>query len=166
MIERNYKKGFTLIELLAVIIVLALILVFAIPAVLDTSTRAQKKTFATYARRVLTLAQEYIEAERLDAGAVSQTSFTNVAGSGFSLGTNDTEYDVCIVYDPDKTGDEKYTIYMRNDSYYVDDVNDTDLKSSNTAVTAINTDHSRATKNLVATEDQRGNHICEYQNKN
>ena len=82
--KENRRKGFTLIELLAVIIVLALILVFAIPAVLNTSEKAQKKSFATYGRRVLTLAEEYIEAKKLD-GAVGQMAIQNGV-DGFLLG--------------------------------------------------------------------------------
>lgn len=162
--KKNNKNGFTLIELLAVIIVLALILVFAIPAVLDTSTKAQKKTFATYARKVLTLAQEYIEVEKLDTGVVGRTSFVNAAGSSFSLGTNDTEYDVCILYDPDAELDEKYTIYIRNNSFYVDGAVDSDLTSSD-AVNAMNSAHSKETKELVSAEEN-GNAICKYQDKN
>lgn len=118
--KKNNRKGFTLVELLAVIIVLALILVFAIPAVLDTSTRAQKKSFATYARRVLTLAQEYVEAQKLD-GDVDNMAFKNETGSGFSLGTNDNEYTACIEYTTDGT----YKIYMFNKTYYVGTVTGT-----------------------------------------
>lgn len=135
--KRNNRKGFTLVELLAVIIVLALILVFAIPAVLDTSTKAQKKSFATYARRVLTLAQEYIEGKKLEpSGYAGPKAFVNdKSEGGFSLGTNDDEYSVCIEYAADGT----YSIYMVNDTYYVGTVEgsskagatETDLKDIN-----------------------------------
>ena len=43
--EYMNKKGFTLIELLAVIVVLALILVIAIPRVLNVIESAEKETF-------------------------------------------------------------------------------------------------------------------------
>ena len=130
--KKNNRKGFTLIELLAVIIVLALILVFAIPAVLDTSTRAQKKAFATYARKVLTLAQEYVETRKLD-GAVDSMAFMNVPGGAFTLGSNDSQYSACIEYD---AVNGTYKMYMFNDTYYVGDLatpapaDDTDLKDS------------------------------------
>ncbi len=46
----NKKKGFTLIELLAVIIILALIMVIAVPAVLETMRSAQKESLYLYAQ--------------------------------------------------------------------------------------------------------------------
>ena len=41
------KKGFTLIELLAVVIVLSLIMVIAVPYVMKTLNDSKKKTFET-----------------------------------------------------------------------------------------------------------------------
>ncbi len=132
--KKNNRKGFTLIELLAVIIVLALILVFAIPAVLDTSSRAQKKTFTTYARKVLTLAQEYVEARKLD-GASGKMAFDNVSEStDFSLGTNDTEYKVCVEYNPTAAVGEQYKLYMKNNTFYVAGATDANLKQSSAAL--------------------------------
>lgn len=130
----NRRKGFTLIELLAVIIVLALILVFAIPAVLNTSEKAQKKAFATYGRRVLTLAEEYIEAKKLD-GAVGPMAIKNGV-DGFSLGSNDTEYKVCIDYD----GSGGYKIYMYNNTYYIGTVENVTTTSGATEAELKTTD--------------------------
>ena len=142
---KGNKKGFTLIELLAVIIVLALILVFAIPAVLNTSEKAQKKTFATYARKVLTLGQEFIEAEKLDSN-ITKKAIYNHATKGFSLGTNDNDYYACVVYDSSEEGNEKYKIYMFNGSFYVDGKKDSELKTT-AFVEAIDSDHQQITFN-------------------
>ena len=39
------KKGFTLVELLAVIVVLAIIMIIAIPNVLDAMAKARRNSF-------------------------------------------------------------------------------------------------------------------------
>ena len=128
---KGLKKGFTLIELLAVIIVLALILVFAIPAVLDTSSKAQKKSFATYGSRVLTLAEEFVAGKKLENADIP-TVISNGSTEGFSLGSNDDEYEVCIVYTPGTNGSaDSYSLYMVNASgtFYIDGKNMEDLKT-------------------------------------
>ena len=47
------NKGFTLIELLAVIVVLALIMLFAIPTILNTLNQSKKKAFEEYTDKVV-----------------------------------------------------------------------------------------------------------------
>ena len=69
-------KGFTLIELLAVIIILAVIMVFAIPAVLDTSNDAQKKAFKMYVERVAAKALEKAMSDQLLGTGSATTSAT------------------------------------------------------------------------------------------
>lgn len=51
MKNRSHKKGFTLVELLAVIVVLALIMVFAVPSILTTMNSAKKKSFQMYGEK-------------------------------------------------------------------------------------------------------------------
>ena len=52
------KKGFTLIELLAVIIILAILMVVAVPNVLSTLNDAKKKTFVTQAQSIWKAAEQ------------------------------------------------------------------------------------------------------------
>ena len=52
------KKGFTLIELLAVIIILAILMVVAVPNVLGTLNDAKKKTFVTQAQSIWKAAEQ------------------------------------------------------------------------------------------------------------
>ena len=105
------KRGFTLIELLAVIIILAVIMVFAIPAVLDTSNNAQKKTFQVYGERLNTLALTKLEGDRLLGLGENSGSLTAA-----QVGLKDTGgYNVCIKYSKDDTSDETnldYTITL------------------------------------------------------
>ena len=55
-------KGFTLVELLAVIVILAIIMLIAIPTVLNTLEIARKKAFMEYVDKTIGLAeQKYLE---------------------------------------------------------------------------------------------------------
>lgn len=119
------RKGFTLIELLAVIIILALILVFAVPAVLDTSNNAQQKSLEIYAGRVATKAYEKLVADQLLAtGSVSTSGVYSLTGKGSTgaadagLGLQDSgSYKGCVKYsksgtDVGNTTDYTITVYL------------------------------------------------------
>ena len=68
------KKGFTLIELLAVITILGILMLVAIPAVSRTIENARKNTF-------ITTAQTYVEAVR-NGWAADEISCTDPSGGG------------------------------------------------------------------------------------
>ncbi len=51
------KKGFTLVELLAVIVVLAIIMIIAVPSVLNSMTDARRNSFAVYGEKLINGAQ-------------------------------------------------------------------------------------------------------------
>lgn len=88
------KKGFTLIELLAVIVILAIIMVFAIPAVLDTSNSAQKKSFQVYGGRISSLVQEKLAGDRL-LGTLDSSGVLTAE----DIGLKDTGgFSVCVTY--------------------------------------------------------------------
>ena len=52
------KKGFTLVELLAVIVILGVIMIIAIPSVLNTLESSRKSTFSLYAKKVVVAAEK------------------------------------------------------------------------------------------------------------
>ena len=54
MLKLQNKKGFTLVELLAVIVILGIIMIIAIPSVLDTMEVAKTKSLEEYAQKVKT----------------------------------------------------------------------------------------------------------------
>lgn len=58
------EKGFTLIELLGVLVVLALILVVAVPAVTSSLKNTDKAKYSNFVEEVLSSAELYIEDNR------------------------------------------------------------------------------------------------------
>ena len=61
------KKGFTLVELLAVIVILAIIMLIAIPAVLNTLTAAKRKSFGEYVDKVFLTTQKKVLEEEVSS---------------------------------------------------------------------------------------------------
>ncbi len=59
------KKGFTLVELLAVIVILALIMVFAVPQILNVMNDSKKKNFQLYAQRFMQSVSDYYQSKGL-----------------------------------------------------------------------------------------------------
>ena len=71
MIMRK-KNGFTLVELLAVIIVLALIMVIAIPSVMDAMNKAKKENFFLFVQSLNSKAtNRYIQESDIDPDIAS-----------------------------------------------------------------------------------------------
>ena len=62
--SKNNKYGFTLVELLAVIAVLGLILIIAVPKITSTMDNSKKKTFELTAKSIArSVEQQYLENE-------------------------------------------------------------------------------------------------------
>lgn len=60
------KKGFTLIELLAVIVVLSIILIIAVPSVLNAIESSKEKTKYTAAKEIVEIASVYMTENNLN----------------------------------------------------------------------------------------------------
>lgn len=125
------KRGFTLIELLAVIIVLAVIMVFAVPTILNSTNTAKKKSFQLYGEKMLDSAMQLYESEKmLDAvtarnyGAANADGTQPVCYNFKDFGTKNTgSYEGFIVVHPsneignDGLNKTAYYIYMTDGSY-------------------------------------------------
>ena len=100
------KKGFTLVEVLAVIIILALILVIAIPQILNVISSSRMSTFKISATSLLDHAEKKYYADRLEAmKKPSQITYggINEIASGASkpctelVELNSNDYETCTM---------------------------------------------------------------------
>ena len=84
------KKGFTLVELLAVIVILAIILVIAVPKLSETIKNSKKASFESSAKTIASQAEKKkMEKEILeDAGSINCSDVVKL---------NDTDYESCSI---------------------------------------------------------------------
>ena len=84
------KNGFTLVELLAVIVILAIILVIAVPKITDTIKNSKKASFESSAKTIAAQAEKKkMEKEILeDAGSINCSDVVKL---------NDTDYGNCSI---------------------------------------------------------------------
>ena len=84
------KNGFTLVELLAVIVILAIILVIAVPKITDTIKNSKIASFESSAKTIAAQAEKKkMENERLeDTGSINCSDVVKL---------NDTDYDNCSI---------------------------------------------------------------------
>jgi type IV pilus assembly protein PilA len=111
------KNGFTLVELLAVIVVLALLMVIAIPAVLDVMNQARRSTFIEMATKVITntMTQYTYDAHATIAGAgVYVYDITQDLGS-ISTGS----YQGYVVVDATDVDNPRYILTMWDNNYQI-----------------------------------------------
>ncbi len=66
------KKGFTLVELLAVIVVLAIIMIIAVPSVLNSMTDARRNSFAVYGEKLINAAQVQAQSAAMVNGTIKR----------------------------------------------------------------------------------------------
>lgn len=66
------KKGFTLVELLAVIVVLAIIMIIAVPSVLNSMTDARRNSFAVYGEKLINSAQAQAQSTSMVNGSIKK----------------------------------------------------------------------------------------------
>ena len=103
------KRGFTLVELLAVIAILALLVVFALPSVLEMYNRAKKELFLTEAKTVYKeVSKKYISEN------MRGNKLTNISSKGnkLDLEVNGLTYNVRL----DSKGNAEF-FYVSNGTY-------------------------------------------------
>lgn len=71
--KRLGKKGFTLIELLAVITIMGILMLVAIPAVSRTIENSRRDTYATLAKQYITTVRNAVLADELKCGTEEKT---------------------------------------------------------------------------------------------
>lgn len=123
MNKKVNKKGFTLIELLAVIVVLALIMVIAMPSILNAANSAKKKSFQMYGQRLYESAMGQYESDKLLEQEPQHHYGDKVCYTPVDLGIEDTgTYQGFVVVTPSNELSEghsatTYNIYLTDGTY-------------------------------------------------
>ena len=87
------KKGFTLIELLAVITIMGILMLVAIPAVSRTIENSRRDTYATLAKQYITTVRNAVLADELKCGTAEKTVGSMPNGTYyFKIDTAATDY--------------------------------------------------------------------------
>lgn len=109
------KNGFTLVELLAVIVVLALIMVIAIPSVLDVMNQARRSSFVEYAQKAIsnTLTEYAFDSSNSIPGAGIYVYDINQDLGSLHQGS----YKGYVVVDATDVDKPRYIITMWDDNY-------------------------------------------------
>ena len=94
------KKGFTLIELLAVIIILALLMIVAVPNVLSTMNSAKSQSFVTQTQSIFKIAQQQWTKDSMKGSAKQLYSDS---GDKLDLSKVATNVKYCVKFNADGT---------------------------------------------------------------
>ena len=98
------RNGFTLVELLAVIVILAIILVIAVPQIMNTIDGARKASIESSVKMVAAQVEnQYTVAQTLGnvgtgTGQFNPGTSTSKATCGTWAGLNDVDYASCTYY--------------------------------------------------------------------
>ena len=88
------KNGFTLVELLAVIVILAIILVIAVPQIMNTIKDARKGSFESSAKLIASNAETYwLTKQTLGETSITAPACTSIATLGADYGTCTITFD-------------------------------------------------------------------------
>ncbi|MCR5483079.1 MAG: BspA family leucine-rich repeat surface protein [Bacilli bacterium] len=126
------NKGFTLVELLAVIVILAIIMLIAIPAILNTMEKAKRKSFITYVDKIGGLSSQKYLKDSIE-GKQSGCYLYNIKND-FDLSSTGSFKGYVLVKSNSK--EIKYYITLWNDDYmlvaynYTDGINYKEQKKS------------------------------------
>ena len=124
-------KGFTLVELLAVIVVLAVIILIAMPAVMNSMEKARRNAFAVEANELVKIAQTaYSDLMMKNLTGNSYCfSYQYLKDAGF-LEKNDTNYSGSVSVNIDSNGKASYKIWLTNKNFMIDGKTVSEIETS------------------------------------
>ena len=128
------KKGFTLVELLAVIVILGVIMIIAIPSVLNTLESSRKSTFSLYAKKVVVAAEKTNYQEELQQKITGKGIYTYDIKEDLDFNSTGN-YEGYVVIDNCTENEKQFYLYLNDGTNMVYDYHDNDenevLESSN-----------------------------------
>lgn len=107
------KKGFTLVELLAVIVILGVLLLIAVPSVTNIINNSKKKAFASAAKLMIENVESAASIEKA-TGSIN-VCYVNIADINLERGSKGTSPSGYIIVDADGKG----TIYYTDGTYRI-----------------------------------------------
>ena len=117
------KKGFTLVELLAVIVVLSIIILIAMPSVMNSMAKARRNSFFIEANEVIKSAQTAYS-EFLSNGGAGSTlcvPYDVLKEAGY-IEKNDDKYKGSVLITVSETGASTYQIWLSSGTYIINGV--------------------------------------------
>lgn len=130
------SKGFTLIELLAVIVILAVLMLFAGNNVIQIMNDARKSSFQTEFLQLLDSAQLRAQSDMMYGVGLQTTGDTMCycIGDGCSSNTltefeNNSDYKGSVLVTNKGNGDLEFTGWMYSTSYKIEDKNSDSTKA-------------------------------------
>ena len=114
------KKGFTLVELLAVIVVLAIIILVAMPSVMNSMEKARKNAFATEANEIIRIAQTAYADAVMEGKSGNKfcVPYSYLKNKGF-IEKNSGTYQGSVLIEINPNGKTEYTIWLSNENYTI-----------------------------------------------
>ena len=91
------NRGFTVIEILVVIMILGVIMVFAVPAIMESSRGAKEATYQTKKASIETAAKLYFQEAAFDEGEEKRITVGDLASAGELVYDDDNKK---IIEDP------------------------------------------------------------------
>lgn len=110
---KKNKKGFTLVELLAVIVILGVLLMIAVPAISNVIEKSRKSSFINSVKLVIDGVKNQVSIEELEGNPVSGC-FVDLTEVELDRGSYDGTGFVII----DGTDSKTYTVYAQSDRGY------------------------------------------------
>lgn len=120
---KEFFKGFTLVELLAVIVILGIIMVIAIPSVLNTLEISKKKTFLEYVQKIYSTAHtKWLQETSMDGGLYEgEGMYVFNIKTDLGLSSTGSYGGYVLVNSHESGGDIKddFYMYIWDDSYFI-----------------------------------------------